>query len=43
MILEWGKAYRLSLAPAARRTAAILEVCPMQMVVTSGLIYCMVS
>jgi hypothetical protein len=43
MIRAWGSAKRLPLAPAARSQAAMLAACPMQMVETSGLTYCMVS
>lgn len=40
---ECGRAYRLPLAPPASSTAAIEAAIPMQIVMTSGLTYCMVS
>ena len=43
MTREFGSPERLPRVPAASRTAAMLAAWPMQMVATSGLMYCMVS
>ncbi len=43
MMRALGSAKRLPLAPAASSTAPIDAACPMQMVDTCGLTYCMVS
>jgi hypothetical protein len=43
MIREWGNANRLPLAPAHRSSAPIDAACPMQIVETAGLTYCIVS
>jgi hypothetical protein len=42
-ILEFGRAIRLPLVPAASSTAAALAAWPMQQVVMSGWMNCMVS
>ncbi|MCY1378211.1 hypothetical protein D9M69_658260 [compost metagenome] len=40
---EFGSAYRLPFAPDASSSAPMLAAWPTQMVLTSGLMYCMVS
>ena len=43
MIREFGRAERFPFAPAVSRTAPIEAAIPMQIVQTSGLMYCIVS
>ena len=43
IIRECGRAKRLPLAPAHRRSAPMDAACPMQIVETAGFTYCIVS